>query len=437
MTTQGPPVQMHPVDMEVLKTSLSLEFPYLKLILYRLKPVQSDDITTFAVDADWNLYYGKRVPFNATEQVAVLYHEVNHVLRKHNERRNNRHAKAWNMAADLEINDDFPRKLKPPDNILYPRKYDLPEGKLSEWYYDRINRNEIHVREDATATDPGKGPCATDKNCDSKDRAPKKDDTGKVLKHGLVHAPVCGGATGNPSEDEKRHRGQGTDAPSDVEKEAVRRQTAENIEQMGRGNAPAGLQRWAKELLHPEIRWEKLLKTMTRRATIEIAGQTDQTYAKPARRDYGNFILPRRYAHKTTASLYIDTSGSINQKQLEVAITEVRGAIKSNAAEFFVSFCDTEVANTRKVLTTGEMVKLQPKGGGGTDMRQCFEHAKTLRPKVNLVIIITDGMTPWPSDPNPGTQTIVVWTKPESYTEWMGTVPPWAKVVKVGARQGE
>ena len=40
-------------------------------------------------------------------------------------------------------------------------------------------------------------------------------------------------------------------------------------------------------------------------------------------------------------------------------------------------------------------------GGGGTDMGAGLAKAAELRPRPDLIIVLTDGYTPWPSAPPP------------------------------------
>ncbi|NBQ63365.1 MAG: hypothetical protein EBU40_13935, partial [Proteobacteria bacterium] len=66
------------------------------------------------------------------------------------------------------------------------------------------------------------------------------------------------------------------------------------------------------------------------------------------------------------------------------------------------------------------------KGGGGTDMRRGIEGASTLTPRPDVVIVLTDGYTPWPSTPPHGMRVVIglichYWNAPET--------PSWARSV--------
>jgi predicted metal-dependent peptidase len=75
----------------------------------------------------------------------VWYHEVAHWLREHEARAQALHADArlWNLAADMEINDYLPDEMAYPSLggeplAVLPRRYNLPDGEIAEWYYQRL-----------------------------------------------------------------------------------------------------------------------------------------------------------------------------------------------------------------------------------------------------------------------------------------------------------
>jgi predicted metal-dependent peptidase len=75
----------------------------------------------------------------------VWYHEVAHWLREHEARANALPADArlWNLAADMEINDYLPEGMAYPSLggeplAVLPRRYNLPDGEIAEWYYRQL-----------------------------------------------------------------------------------------------------------------------------------------------------------------------------------------------------------------------------------------------------------------------------------------------------------
>jgi hypothetical protein len=105
----------------------------------------------------------------------VWYHEVAHWLREHEARANALHADArlWNLAADMEINDYLPEGMAYPSLggeplAVLPRRYNLPDGEIAEWYYQRLVERAQQVQL-ATGTIVGVAPYAQQANLPHRD----------------------------------------------------------------------------------------------------------------------------------------------------------------------------------------------------------------------------------------------------------------------------
>ena len=72
-------------------------------------------------------------------------------------------------------------------------------------------------------------------------------------------------------------------------------------------------------------------------------------------------------------------------------------------------------------MTSARQVELL--GGGGTDMGAASP-APRLRPRPEVVVVLTDGETPWPAAPPPGVR-VIVGLIGESAPE----APPWTRSV--------
>lgn len=76
-------------------------------------------------------------------------------------------------------------------------------------------------------------------------------------------------------------------------------------------------------------------------------------------------------------------------------------------------------------------------GGGGTDLRTGFAAALRALPRPDVVVVLTDGQTPWP-DTRPPCRTVVglfprhgSW-EDDDPTYVPDTPPAWARVVEIG-----
>ena len=69
-------------------------------------------------------------------------------------------------------------------------------------------------------------------------------------------------------------------------------------------------------------------------------------------------------------------------------------------------------------------------GGGGTDMGVGIRAAARLRPRPQVVVVLTDGGTPWPASPPPGIS-VVVGLIGRHNRDVRGSVPHWARAVVI------
>src|SRR5437870_4100240 len=91
-------------------------YPYLGYALFACAIVPAEGIGGIKVDDRWHLYFdpaevGK---WRVEELGSWLIHHVGHLLRDHAERARSlgidpQMARRWNLAADIEINDDIER----------------------------------------------------------------------------------------------------------------------------------------------------------------------------------------------------------------------------------------------------------------------------------------------------------------------------------------
>lgn len=176
---------------------------------------------------------------------------------------------------------------------------------------------------------------------------------------------------------------------------------AANVARMA-GKMSVGLAKLVDEVLNPKVRWQDLLRDYATRANKD-----DESWTRRNRR-FGNVYLPARYSERMGEIIVIgDTSGSIGQEELNQVGAEVRAIAEQMRPECIrVLWADTEVAG-EQIFEVGEEITFDPKGGGGTDMRVPLDYATRYDPEV--VVLITDGYTPWP-DVEPEYPLIVVCT---------------------------
>lgn len=217
---------------------------------------------------------------------------------------------------------------------------------------------------------------------------------------------------------------------SPQEVEVIRREVARRILEgtLGRGNIPGYWRRWAEGVLTPpKVNWRRELAACVRNALTHAMGAVDYTFKRPSRRQaaYGEVIMPSLQQPTLSVAVVIDTSGSISDEMLYRAYCETVGILRTSGVySCHVLAVDCVVQSCKRVLTPSQIKDLLV-GGGGTDMGRGIEAAMKLHPRPNVVVVITDGETPWPSEAPSGARVIVALTRKGK------KAPNWAHVVYI------
>ena len=405
--------QTVPDNMAIARFKLDLQRPYLSKALWALQPVAAPDLGTLGVDKWWRLYYDPVVceQWTPDEVMAVLYHELGHLLRSHHARAEAIQAQpqVWNVAGDCAVNSGLAaEKIVLPQitkgnqkgQAVFPSTFNLPDGLLTEEYYDKLLANATIVNVGVGAGDCGS--CA--------DGIQRPHEQGGPAPLDLKNPQPCGDAPGI----------------SDGEAALIRKQVAEDVKNFkSRGTVPSWMDRWADELLNPKIDWRRQLRAVVRRGFTDAQGYIDYAWSRPNRRQhaYAPFIMPIMRRPLPRVAFIVDTSGSMSSPELAQAIAEIDGVLKALNAAVVVLSVDAAVHVSKNVCTKGD-VKLV--GGGGTDMRVGIGAAHELKPLPHLIIVATDGETPWPAAPT-RIPLIVALTSGSAIKQ----APDWATVVEI------
>src|SRR5262245_56656866 len=98
--------------LQAARVRAAYQRAYFAPALFSLVPVETDLIGSMAVDSYWRLYYNDAwvATHTVEENASLMIHEVSHLLRDHEARKNTAGVKdhrRWNTACDCEINDDL------------------------------------------------------------------------------------------------------------------------------------------------------------------------------------------------------------------------------------------------------------------------------------------------------------------------------------------
>jgi len=223
------------------------KFPYLATGVFGAQVIADRGSGTVSVDENWRMHADPDLTAGWTpaQLGSVLIHHVCHLLRTHGERALGTgvrpdEAADWIRAADAEINDDLvPAGLELPGRPVLPRDLRAEDGLLAEQYFAGMRRDASRAAENQARS-------------------------GQWLD--------CGsGADGIP------RPGQGDGGLPRWLADLLRRQVAQDVIAHGKqpGTVPAGLLRWAEEVLSPKVNWRAVLAAELRRAVAEVSGAVD------------------------------------------------------------------------------------------------------------------------------------------------------------------
>ncbi len=419
-------------------------------------------------DPDWVL---SKAGNPATEDQANLQeitlawlHEVTHLLRDHHARRE-RLQPTDNIrslvAADLDVNSsirELTRNKVLPKEWLTPDAFGLPWHKPYEIYYEMLSQQEQEQGQDG-----GQGGQSNEKEKGQKGQKGKgKDEKGQKQGQGQggqnneeqqgqeqghsgdnaekgqeekqgqeqgqgqtgerqCPSGLCGGGSGAgcPHDwEEAAAEASGVSGVTEIEAQAIREEVAREITEWAkrRGNVPAEWLRWAEEVLTPKVDWRKTLNRIVSALASSQRGKKDFTLKTPSRKTpywaHDPYILPGMREPQVRVTVVVDTSGSISERELAQMVGEVAGIVAAIGDVVKVLSCDAAV-HEKTEIAQGRGQRFREKinkalvGGGGTDMRVGVKEALAESPRPDIIIVLTDGETPFPEPADLGGVPIV------------------------------
>lgn len=240
------------------------------------------------------------------------------------------------------------------------------------------------------------------------------DGSGQGGVAGHPGAGRCGGCTGAREKHESTGSAEGVPPPVtpdvvELDLRAVAHAAVSWQQAHGRGTAPGNwLLEWSRKMLEkPKADWRRVLAHRAREAVAGARGVLDQSMEEPSRERavmrqwMGNKapLLPGDRGGQARAAVVCDTSGSTlcnGGARMKRIASELMGISRASGLPLFALAVDARVQEARQVRTAADIEKLM-KGGGGTDMAfgvRAVVKDKKLR--ANVVIVLTDGKTPWP-----------------------------------------
>lgn len=377
------------------RVQMLINMPFFGILILNLEMEISYTVDTAATDGK-KIYFNPYFVENMSEGEVnwLLIHEVMHPALKHLYRKGDRLHKKWNVACDYAIHDVMMQYKETLDKEseaqrLYNAKnekkkkslLEMPKGGLYNKDYKNKGAEEIYdLLPDSLAV-----------------KLNILDD------HGLWEDAV-GSQDGD--EDGSNWDGRLINAAQAAE---------------GRGKLPAFLKRLVGKLTKPQRDWRSLLNEFVQ---PEI---DDYSFNPPDRRySESDFFLPDFNDESISIKkmlFWVDTSGSISEKELTTFYSEIVGAVNQFADKLtgYIGFFDAEAYTPTEFENVTDILKIKPQGGGGTDFVKPLEYTKEHfeREDVTGIVYLTDGCAPWPEERmTNGIPVLWVITNEQS-------IPPW------------
>ena len=387
------------------KTRLSLMQPFFATILLKYPIKATDVVPIAAVTPKGEILYNPKEceKLSVDELVFVLCHEVLHVVFMHALRRENRNHYLYNIACDAVINETLVAANigKPIDGCV---RFNGAESMTSEQVYEQLAKNvkmpaaqmDLICEGDSDLSDAGK------KN--TMGSSGEDDPLAKARKQFGQKL----------SEAEKKL------AETKTKMDIAEAVSMERMRNKNLGHAKGSLLRRLDELIMAEkLPWYEYLS----RFMTGFISQ-GESWRRPNRR-FSEQYLPTTDRLPAMGQLVvgIDTSGSIGQAELRAFAKHLNDVVEDcRPAEIIVLWCDTEISGVDEFTLDDLPFNLEPKGGGGTDMREITKWCSDNAPDADACVIFTDGWTPYPEEGEEEVPTLWVLTTDYNTPDYISSV---------------
>jgi predicted metal-dependent peptidase len=297
-------------------------------------------------------------PLSPAEQDGVLLHEVLHAALLHVPRRGSRDPQLWNVAADIVVN-----------GMIAKAGYSLPASALRDPSNEHLSTEEVYDLIVQNAQQVAPAPWS-----DLLDQRP-----------GDASLPADAGMPGDKGDRQSRRaalEGYWRDAQQQA------RMVAESSVA---GSLPAGLERELGSLSEARIDWRSYL--------WRYLVQTPNDFTGFDRRFVGQGLYLESLAGESVhVHVAVDTSGSVDQRALDVFLSEVQAILHAYPhLRCDLYYADSALHGPFRLMPGGPVPP--PIGGGGTSFRPFFEHLDAVRDAwtSSVAVYLTDGYGSFPA----------------------------------------
>jgi predicted metal-dependent peptidase len=369
------------------RTWLIIDKPFLGALVLRLPMIEGDPDWCHSTATDARAFYYNRQYINGLtmEQTKfMLAHEALHCALSHFNRRQHRNKRRWDLACDYAINPLLlDEGLAPPSGALTMEEFrDMTAEEIYPFIHENTDDETLdhHLYDDQ----PPDNPPPPNRDQDESGQGPRDQNDDDQSNTG-----------GKNPEAEFDDQAAGAPQPpplSPDERESLGVQWQQRLagaaqQALQAGKLKGSMARLVDHLLQPQLPWRMLLARY-----LTLRARTDYSFGRPSRRE-GKAILPSVRSQHIDIVVVLDTSGSIEDEEIQEFLSEI-DAIKGQLnARITLHACDADLADEGPwIYEPWEEVELPREfhGGGGTRFTPAFEWAERLPQRPDLLLYFTD-----------------------------------------------
>lgn len=377
------------------RAGLILDQPFFGAIALRLQLKADPGCGTAWTDGQVLAYDPSYIKEISLDEVKGLWaEEVLHNGLCHHTRRGQRDPKQWNQAADQAI-----------FHILKNSGFALPDDcQPDPRFKDRSAEDIYNLIGQDKKPDPQGTP----------DQGPQGQQPGRQPGQGR-------GDVRDATGDQGQALGPQDLAQEEQNQKVALSQAAQQAKACG--NLAGDLVRLVQELVHPKLNPYDILRQF-----VEMSALNDYSWTPPNRRylQQGFYLPSLRSEELPAVVVAVDTSGSVDQAELDQFAAEISGILEAYDTTITVIYCDSTMQGDPETFTREDLpLTLQARGGGGTDFRPPFKWVQDEELEPACLIYLTDmDCRRYPVDPG----FPVLWAK---IGTWPTDPPPFGEVIEI------
>ena len=362
--------------------------PQYTFMLSRLFPISMPESEMITADRFMRLYYDPEMveQWELEWLVAKVLVQIEHYYRRHSTRQCGRIKVLWTVACEIAITNSLSGEhVKMHPDTLYPSTFKFKEDLCAEEYYREL------------------------------------EDLCKKRKFQLEQIAKLPNSSSSSSEDFEEW-----EVPEDANIPTVdyllalmqEQPESDDVEEpgaMGAGNES----RKNSRNRTGKVPWRTKFFNVVGNIISTRPGTSDYSYCvpDPDLAFSNNLIMPGMVDSEIVIKVVVDTSSSMTDNRISQAYAELETMIKGlmGMGSLYVLSCDSAVHSTLEVTNPSQIDLF---GGGGTDLGVGIRAAATQTPKPDMIVVITDGGTHWPTNGPEGIPVLVVLVANGRYPDW-------------------